>query len=108
MIKKETRDAITAQVMQEISFARDAKRVKLTNWHKNEDLYYSNKKQISDERSNVNLNEAQGFVQSFLSRINSPFNFSIIRNNIETIQSKIEFDIELEEKFPFLIVQVNL
>ena len=75
MISKTKRDAISSQVLDEIAFARDAKRPILEKWWKNEDLYYSNKKIISDERANVNLNEAQGFVQSFLAKINNPFNF---------------------------------
>lgn len=75
MINKTTRDAITKQVLDEIAFARNAKQPKMTNWWKNEDLYYSNKKVTSDERANVNLNEAQGFVNSFLAKINNPFNF---------------------------------
>jgi len=75
MIAKQDRDKITKQALEEISFARTAKQPKMTNWWKNEDLYYSKKKIVSDERANVNLNEAQAFVQSFLSKINSPFNF---------------------------------
>jgi hypothetical protein len=50
-----------------------------------------------------NLSLDNDFNEYISCLINSPFDFSIIRNNIETIQSKIEFDIELEEKFPFLI-----
>jgi len=79
MISKSTRDAITSQVLSEIVFARESKQVKITNWWKNEDLYYSNKKIISDERANVNLNETQGFVNSFLAKINNPFNFKYIK-----------------------------
>lgn len=79
MIKKPIRDAITAQVSAEIAFARDAKRHKLEGWWKNEDLYYSKKKKISDERANVNLNEAQGFVNAFLSKINKPYNWKYVK-----------------------------
>lgn len=79
MINKTTRDAITNQVLDEISFSREAKQTKIQNWWKNEDLYYSNKKPISDERANVNLNEAQGFVNTFLAKINNPFNFKFIK-----------------------------
>lgn len=79
MIKKETRDAISAQIRDEIQFARNAKKPKLLGWHKNEDLYYSNKKTVSDERANVNLNEAQGFVNAFLAKINNPFNFKFVK-----------------------------
>lgn len=79
MIKKTTRDAITTQCLEEIEFARNARKPKLVNWHRNEDLYYSNKKVTSDERSNVNLNEMQGFVNSFLAKINHPFNFKFVK-----------------------------
>ena len=75
MIKKEKRDAIFAQALNEIVFARNAKRNLITNWHKNEDLYYSKKPKTEIGRANMNLNEAQGFVQSFLSKINRPYNF---------------------------------
>jgi predicted amino acid-binding ACT domain protein len=87
MIKKETRDLITAQVLNEIQFARDSKRVRVINWHKNEDLYYSNKKLIDTERANVNLNEAQGFVQSFLAKINNPFNFKYVKGEEADLQA---------------------
>ena len=75
MLKRTVRDEITKQVLEEISFSRLSKKNRLSNWWKNEDLYYSNKKAASDERANVNLNEAQGFVNTFLAKINKPFNF---------------------------------
>lgn len=79
ILKKDVRDAITAQVLNEIEFARNSRKPKITNWWKNEDLYYSNKKSDGTERANVNLNEAQGFVQTFLAKINNPFNFKYIK-----------------------------
>ena len=89
MINKSTRDAIRDQCLNEIAFARNAKKVKLTNWWKNEDLYYSNKKIISDERANVNLNEAQGFVNTFLSKINKPYNFKYIKGEEADLQAAL-------------------
>ncbi len=79
MVPKATRDAISAQISSEIQFARDSKQPIITNWHKNEDLYYSKKKTLETDRANVNLNEAQGFVQSFLAKINHPFNFKYVK-----------------------------
>jgi len=79
MVKSYIRDAISAQISNEIAFARKAKQSKVRNWHLNEDLYYSNKKLIEGDRANVNLNEAQGFVQSFLAKINHPFNFKYVK-----------------------------
>lgn len=76
MVKKSIREELTAQALEEIAFARNAKRDKIEGWHKNEDLYYSKKTSYTtDGRANVNLNEAQGFVQSYLAKINKPFNF---------------------------------
>lgn len=87
MIQKSTRDAITAQVLDEIAFARNSKQQKMVNWWKNEDLYYSVKKPITDGRANVNLNEAQGFVQSFLAKINVPFNFKFVKGEEADLQA---------------------
>lgn len=80
MLKKATRDAIRDQALNEIAFDRQAKQGKLSNWWKNEDLYYSKKLNIPDtERANVNLNEAQSFVTTFLSKINVPYNFKYVK-----------------------------
>lgn len=79
MINKTTRDAIAKQCIDEIAFARNSRKPRLVKWWANEDIYYSNKKVASDERTNVNLNEAQGFVQTFLAKINVPFNFKFVK-----------------------------
>lgn len=82
-IDKATRDAIAAQCLEEIQFARNARQIKVKQWWKNEDLYYS-KKVVMDsnsERANVNLNEAQSFVQTFLSKINTDYNFKYIKGD---------------------------
>lgn len=80
MLKKSTRDAIRDQALSEIVFDRQAKQAKMPNWWKNEDLYYSKKVTLPDgERANVNLNEAQSFVTTFLSKINVPFNFKYVK-----------------------------
>jgi len=80
MLKKSIRDAIRDQALSEIVFDRQAKQAKMPNWWKNEDLYYSKKVTLPDgERANVNLNEAQSFVTTFLSKINVPFNFKYVK-----------------------------
>lgn len=80
-ISKADRDAITKQALEEIVFDRQAKQFKVPNWWKNEDLYYSKKVLNDGERANVNLNEAQGFVQTFLAKINNPFNFKYVKGD---------------------------
>jgi hypothetical protein len=79
MISKQKRDELVSQALKEIEFARNSRRTRLPAWHKNEDLYYSNKKLIEADRANVNLNEAQGFVNSFLAKITTPFNFKYVK-----------------------------
>lgn len=79
MIKKQIRDEITSQVLDEIAFARNSKRDLITKWHKNEDLYYAKKIKTEVGRANVNLNETQGFVQSFLAKIHHPYNFKFVK-----------------------------
>lgn len=86
-ISKSDRDAITNQCLEEIAFARRAKQDKIPGWHKNEDLYYSKKAKVEGERANVNLNEAQSFVTTFLSKINSPFNFQYVKGEEADLQA---------------------
>lgn len=87
MVKKADRDAITAQCLDEIAFARKAKTDKIPFWHKNEDLYYSRKPAVEGDRANVNLNEAQSFVTTFLSKINSPFNWKYVKGEEADLQA---------------------
>lgn len=78
-VTKSVRDAITAQAIQEIEFARTEKQQHYARWHKNEDLYYNKKIKLDSDRANVNLNEAQSFVQTFLSKTNTPYNFKYLK-----------------------------
>jgi len=78
-IRTETRDALAAQALNEIAFCQQKKQAKYPWWYKNEDLYYQKKVFLSSERANVNLNEMQSFVQTFLSKINTPFNWKYIK-----------------------------
>lgn len=74
-IKKETRDKIVAQVLNEISFARRHKQGKVKNWQLNEDLYYGNKKKSDESRANVDLGQMQEHVHTLLSKIDNPLTF---------------------------------
>lgn len=78
-IKKETRDKIVAQVLQEIDFARDKKNGKTNSWRTNEELYYGNIKKSDSARSNVDLSRAQEFVHTLLSKIDSPLVFKFMK-----------------------------
>lgn len=75
MIRKETRDKLTAQSLQEITFARTHKQGKITNWHKNEDLYYGKKVKSEESRANVDLGLMQSFVHTLWSKVDNPLIF---------------------------------
>lgn len=74
-----TRQKIATQALSEIDFARQNKAPKYPQWHKNEDLYYNKKINVEVGRINVNLNEMQSFVNTFVSKINAPWNFEYIK-----------------------------
>jgi hypothetical protein len=75
-IKKELRDKIVMQALDEISFARRYKRGKTALWKVNEDLYYGNKKKTDEARANVDLGQMQEYVHTLLSKIDNPLTFT--------------------------------
>lgn len=79
MIRKEIRNKIESQALEEISFSRLHKQGKITNWHKNEDLYYGKKAKSSDSRANVDLGQMQSFVHTLLSKIDNPLVFKFTK-----------------------------
>jgi len=68
-------DKIVSQSINEISFARSYKNGKITNWQKNEDIYYAKKSKPLDSRANVDLARGQEFVHTLLSKIDNPLTF---------------------------------
>jgi hypothetical protein len=76
MIKKEIRDKIVSQALTELAFARRYKQGKVTNWHKNEQLYYGKKEKTDDARANVGLGRMQEFVHTLLSKVDNPLTFT--------------------------------
>lgn len=74
-IKKDIRDKIVAQALNEITFARTYKQGKIKNWQKNENLYYALKTPTEDSRANIELGRAQEFVHTLLSKIDNPLVF---------------------------------
>jgi hypothetical protein len=78
-IRKEIRDKISTQALQEIQFARTNKQGKITNWHKNEDLYYGKKYKSDESRANVDLGLMQSFVHTLLSKIDNPLVFKFTK-----------------------------
>lgn len=79
LIPYEKRQRIAKQALAEIDFARQAKMPKFTQWHKNEDLYYNKKIIVEIGKINVNLNEMKSFVDTFVSKINVPYNFTFVK-----------------------------
>lgn len=78
-IKKEVRDLIVTQALDEISFARRHKQGKIRNFQLNEDLYYGNKKKSDESRANVDLGQMQEHVHTLLSKIDNPLTFKFVK-----------------------------
>jgi hypothetical protein len=74
-MNKITIDKIASQAINEIAFARRYKQGKVSNWQKNEALYYGNKETATESRSNVDLSRMQEFVHTVLSKIDNPLIF---------------------------------
>lgn len=99
-IKKETRDLIVAQALQEVSFARQYKQGKIKNWKINENLYYGRKGGTAGtpsydgtypaggeaSRANVNLGQMSSFVHTLLSKIDNPLIFKYIKRKESQLQ----------------------
>ena len=75
----QTVDKIAKQALDEISFARTYKQGKISNWQKNEDLYYQKKVKNTEARANVSLGRMQEFVHTLLSKIDNPLTFKFTK-----------------------------
>lgn len=76
---QELRDAITAQALKEIVWARKYKQGKVKNWQINEQMYYGVKLTQPDARANVELGRMQEFVHTLLSKIRRPLVFKFTK-----------------------------
>ncbi len=72
IIKKEVRDAIVAQAIEEIQHARLHKQGKISNWQKNEAMYYGKKLSAVESRANIELGRMPEFVHGILAKIDTP------------------------------------
>jgi hypothetical protein len=78
-INKATRDILVTQALKEIQFARQYKQGKISNWQKNETLYYASKKVTDDSRANIELGRAQEFVHTLMSKTADTLSFNFIK-----------------------------
>lgn len=99
LIKKDIRDKLTAQALNEIQFARTYKQGIIWRWQRNEDLYYARKYGLEqrenkdvgsqanlESRANVELGKMQSFVHTVLSKIDSPLTFTYKRGTIADLK----------------------
>ncbi len=83
---KDTLNKITAQALKEIQFAREYKQGKISNWQKNENLYYGKKEKSQESRANVDLGQMQEFVHTLLSKIDNPLVFKFVKRKEAQLQ----------------------
>ena len=75
MIQNPKREQLVKQALDEITFARRHKEGKVSNWQKNEQMYFGKKEKSEDARANVDLGRMQEHVHTLLSKIDSPLTF---------------------------------
>ena len=79
MAKKTVSAAVIAKLkykaLREIEVARLHKQKKVKFWQMNEDMYYMKKVQRDETRANVDTGLMQGYIHTFLSKIDAPLTF---------------------------------
>lgn len=85
-MNQDTINAITSQAIKEIEFARQYKQGKVSNWQKNENLYYGKKESTTESRANVELGQMQEFVHTLLSKIDNPLVFKFVKRKEAQLQ----------------------
>ena len=85
-MNKTTIEKIASQAKDEIMFDLAFKQGKISNWQKNEEMLYQNKKKIPESRSSVQLGQMSQFVYTLLSKINNPLDFNFLKTKNAQIE----------------------
>lgn len=103
MIRKQLRDILVAQALNEIQFARTYKQGAVWRWHETENQFYQRKygtdgrqntvddrnigsQNNLESRANVNLGKMRSFVRSLLAKIDTPLTFIYKRGSIADLK----------------------
>lgn len=103
MIRKQLRDILVAQALNEIQFARAYKQGAVWRWHETENQFYQRKygtdgrqntvddrnigsQNNLESRANVNLGKMRSFVRSLLAKIDTPLTFIYKRGSIADLK----------------------
>ena len=86
MITGVTLEKIEAQAIKEIAFDRQHKQGKVSNWQKNENMYYGVKEKTEESRANVELGQMQSFVHTILSKIDNPLVFKYAKRKLSQLR----------------------
>ncbi len=79
MLNKTLRDKLLSQSLEEIEFARKYKEHRYGQWSRNQDLYAGKQKNIDESRSHIMLPKMQGFVDTLLSKVDTPPNIRYVQ-----------------------------
>lgn len=77
---------IIAQALSEIDFNRIYKQGKITNWQKNEEMYYGVKQASTEARANIDLARMQEFVHTLQSKIDDPLVFTFVKRKMAQLK----------------------
>jgi hypothetical protein len=103
VIRKQLRDILVAQALNEIQFARTYKQGAVWRWHETENQFYQRKygtdgrqntvddrnigsQNNLESRANVNLGKMRSFVRSLLAKIDTPLTFIYKRGSIADLK----------------------
>jgi len=89
-LRKDVIEKIATQAIDEVSIARKYKQGKITNWQKNEQMYYGVKQKAIESRANVALGRMQEFVHTLLSKIDHPLTFKFVKRK-PAQQKRVEY-----------------
>lgn len=87
-IDSRTREKIIAQALKEIEFARNYKKQRIEDWHRNEKLLAHVKEKLGDQRANVGIanTKAIGFTSTLLSKVDNPPNIKFTKTTEADLQ----------------------
>lgn len=86
-ISEKTIKDLSAKFRNEVEIARLHKQKRVKHWQRNEDMYYMRKVITDETRSNVDAGKMQGYIHTFLSKIDSKLTFKFKKRKEADLKS---------------------
>lgn len=86
-VKESVVKDLVTKALTEISTSRLHKQKRVKHWQKNEDMYYGKKVFTDTARANVDIGKMQGYVHTFMSKIDNPLTFKFKKRKEADLKS---------------------